>query len=235
MRTLQCVAFGGVSFAVFASTFSFTFCDNGFLLRATINPLNCFVAGGTPIEAIIAAREAGGPFLSFYDFCLRVDRKAVNKRALEALVKAGREVGFKVPVVVRLEGTNVVKAREILSAARTAPSLEVLRAQRERAFSGLDVETSVLTIIGTVVISMRHVLEERNGPRMEAMRPEQIEIVVGLSSESVTHHHHPVFEGAASQWALPVRVSLGRCRRSSQVRAPEAAPPSSCRKRGRCL
>jgi succinyl-CoA synthetase beta subunit len=37
----------------------------------------------------------------------------------EALVKAGREVGFKVPVVVRLEGTNVQKAREILAAARS--------------------------------------------------------------------------------------------------------------------
>jgi succinyl-CoA synthetase beta subunit len=35
----------------------------------------------------------------------------------EALVKAGREVGFKIPVVVRLEGTNVEKAREILKAA----------------------------------------------------------------------------------------------------------------------
>jgi succinyl-CoA synthetase beta subunit len=36
----------------------------------------------------------------------------------EALVTAGREVGFKVPVVVRLEGTNVDKAREILKAAQ---------------------------------------------------------------------------------------------------------------------
>jgi succinyl-CoA synthetase beta subunit len=36
----------------------------------------------------------------------------------EALVKAGREVGFRVPVVVRLEGTNVEKAREILKAAK---------------------------------------------------------------------------------------------------------------------
>lgn len=36
----------------------------------------------------------------------------------EALVKAGREVGFKVPVVVRLEGTNVDRAREILKAAQ---------------------------------------------------------------------------------------------------------------------
>jgi succinyl-CoA synthetase beta subunit len=35
----------------------------------------------------------------------------------DALVKAGREVGFKIPVVVRLEGTNVEKAREILKAA----------------------------------------------------------------------------------------------------------------------
>ncbi len=36
----------------------------------------------------------------------------------EALVKAGREVGFQVPVVVRLEGTNVEKARQILNGVR---------------------------------------------------------------------------------------------------------------------
>jgi succinyl-CoA synthetase beta subunit len=43
----------------------------------------------------------------------------------EALVKAGREVGFKVPVVVRLEGTNVDKAREILQAAhKELPTLQ---------------------------------------------------------------------------------------------------------------
>jgi succinyl-CoA synthetase beta subunit len=35
-------------------------------------------------------------------------------RIADALVKAGREVGFKVPVVVRLEGNEVEKAREIL-------------------------------------------------------------------------------------------------------------------------
>src|SRR5438067_10682629 len=35
----------------------------------------------------------------------------------DALVKAGREVGFKVPVVVRLEGSNVEKARRVLEAA----------------------------------------------------------------------------------------------------------------------
>jgi succinyl-CoA synthetase beta subunit len=51
-------------------------------------------------------------------------------RIAEALVKAGREVGFKVPVVVRLEGNEVEKAREILNgvkselpAIRVAPGL----------------------------------------------------------------------------------------------------------------
>lgn len=43
----------------------------------------------------------------------------------EALVQAGREVGFKVPVVVRLEGTNVERAREILESAKTElPTLQ---------------------------------------------------------------------------------------------------------------
>ena len=50
--------------------------------------------GASAIEAIVAAREGrsgegGGPFHSLFDFCLRVDRKAVNKRAVEALIKAG--------------------------------------------------------------------------------------------------------------------------------------------------
>src|SRR5436305_5376288 len=35
----------------------------------------------------------------------------------DALVQAGRKIGFKVPVVVRLEGTNVDKARQILKEA----------------------------------------------------------------------------------------------------------------------
>jgi succinyl-CoA synthetase beta subunit len=43
----------------------------------------------------------------------------------DALVKAGREVGFKIPVVVRLEGTNVEQARKILAAAHSEmPTLQ---------------------------------------------------------------------------------------------------------------
>jgi DNA polymerase-3 subunit alpha len=45
--------------------------------------------GQGAIEAIVAARQEGGPFKSVFDFCARVDRGRVNKRVVEALVKAG--------------------------------------------------------------------------------------------------------------------------------------------------
>jgi len=45
--------------------------------------------GKAAIEAIVAAREAGGPFADLFDFCRRVDKRLVNRRAVEALVRAG--------------------------------------------------------------------------------------------------------------------------------------------------
>lgn len=45
--------------------------------------------GQLAIEAIVKAREEGGPFTSLYDFCVRVDRQRINKRTVEALIKAG--------------------------------------------------------------------------------------------------------------------------------------------------
>ena len=54
--------------------------------------------GQLAIEAIVAAREGRGegpsgseegPFKSLFDFCRRVDRSRLNKRTVEALIKAG--------------------------------------------------------------------------------------------------------------------------------------------------
>ena len=45
--------------------------------------------GHSAVEMIIASREAEGPFESIWDFCERVDSRAVNKRAIECLVKCG--------------------------------------------------------------------------------------------------------------------------------------------------
>ncbi|WP_371189026.1 DNA polymerase III subunit alpha [Thalassotalea maritima] len=45
--------------------------------------------GEGPIEAIIDARQQGGPFHDLFDFCARVNLKKINKRVLERLIKAG--------------------------------------------------------------------------------------------------------------------------------------------------
>ena len=45
--------------------------------------------GEGPIEAIISAREQGGPFVDLFDFCARLDLKKTNRRVLERLIKSG--------------------------------------------------------------------------------------------------------------------------------------------------
>jgi succinyl-CoA synthetase beta subunit len=73
------------------------------------------VGGGVTAEAAIEAfriilsdPKVKGILVNIFGGIAKCDLIA------EALAKAGREVGFKVPVVVRLEGTNADKAREIL-------------------------------------------------------------------------------------------------------------------------
>ena len=45
--------------------------------------------GEAAVENIVAARKEGGPFTDLFDFCRRVDKRVVNRRAIEALIKAG--------------------------------------------------------------------------------------------------------------------------------------------------
>jgi DNA polymerase-3 subunit alpha len=44
--------------------------------------------GQGAVEEILRARQAG-PFTSLFDFCRRIDRRAVNKRSIEALIRVG--------------------------------------------------------------------------------------------------------------------------------------------------
>ncbi|MGM0434627.1 MAG: OB-fold nucleic acid binding domain-containing protein, partial [Pseudomonadota bacterium] len=68
------------------SEFSFTVNDDGQVVYGlgAIKGL-----GEGPIESIAAAREEGGAFRDMFDFCARVDMRKVNKRAIEALIRAG--------------------------------------------------------------------------------------------------------------------------------------------------
>ena len=45
--------------------------------------------GESAIAAIVAARDAAGPYTDLFDFCERVDKRLVNRRVIEALVRAG--------------------------------------------------------------------------------------------------------------------------------------------------
>lgn len=45
--------------------------------------------GRSVVEALVAEREANGPFVDLLDFCKRIDSHKLNRRVLEALVRAG--------------------------------------------------------------------------------------------------------------------------------------------------
>ncbi|MCZ6634979.1 MAG: DNA polymerase III subunit alpha [bacterium] len=47
------------------------------------------------VEAIVKARDEGGPFETLFDFCKRIDLHATNRRAIESLIQAGALDGLE--------------------------------------------------------------------------------------------------------------------------------------------
>jgi DNA polymerase-3 subunit alpha len=45
--------------------------------------------GEAALSVIIKARDTGGPFTDLFDFCRRIDKRVVNRRVIEALIRAG--------------------------------------------------------------------------------------------------------------------------------------------------
>ncbi|SMC21921.1 DNA polymerase-3 subunit alpha [Andreprevotia lacus DSM 23236] len=45
--------------------------------------------GEGAVDMIVRERELNGPYLDIFDFCRRTDKKEVNKRVIEALIRAG--------------------------------------------------------------------------------------------------------------------------------------------------
>ncbi len=85
------------------------------------NPANFLDVGGTAtletvteaFKIILSDDKVEGVLVNIFGGIMQCDVIA------EAIVTAAKEVGFTVPLVVRLEGTNVDAAREILRAAQT--------------------------------------------------------------------------------------------------------------------
>ena len=83
-------------------------------------PANFLDVGGSATEEAITEAfriilddpNVKGVLVNIFGGIMQCDKVA------RAIVNAAKEVGFKVPLVVRLEGTNVEPAREIIDAAK---------------------------------------------------------------------------------------------------------------------
>lgn len=132
-------------------------------------------------EIVAAADVAKGSFYNHFadkDVFAREIGAAVRRQAEEAVSRANADIADAAVRVARalcvfirfaIEHRDSAQLLWRLNSGATIADApvnrglreEVLRAHHQRTFAALDVETSVLTIMGTVVISMRHVLEER--------------------------------------------------------------------------
>ena len=92
--------------------------------------------GEQAIEAIVAAREAGGPFRDLFDFCRRVDKRHVNRRAVEALVKSGAFDTME-PRRAMLLASVGVALTEAEKAERSAAQVSLFGDSREEAGQAL--------------------------------------------------------------------------------------------------
>lgn len=90
--------------------------------------------GQGAIDSIVGARESGEAFTSLYDFCVRVDSRLVNRRAIESLIKSGCFDSLGQPRAQLFKGLDLVLEK-------------ASRAQKER----LSGQTSFLALADSTV------------------------------------------------------------------------------------
>jgi DNA polymerase-3 subunit alpha len=91
--------------------------------------------GEGAVEVVRAARAAGGPFVSLAEFCQRVDTRRVNRKVMEALVKAGAFDGIAA-------ANQVSRAKMFLA---IGPAVDAAAASQRERDSG---QTSLLSRFG---------------------------------------------------------------------------------------
>ncbi len=93
--------------------------------------------GVAAIESIVAARRTG-PFLGLADFCARIDKQRVNRRVIEALIRAGA-----------FDRLDPDRAHLIASLGRTLEDAErtAAHAGQENLFGGADTALPALALV----------------------------------------------------------------------------------------
>ncbi len=110
--------------------------------------------GVAAIDSIIEAKEKGGNFESLSDFCKRIDSRAVNKKVIESLIKAGAFDSFGQGRAYKLSILGKVLGR-------------VAAEQRERANG----QEMLFTFQSTVTSNQ---LTEESDVEIEEFPPEQL-------------------------------------------------------------
>jgi DNA polymerase-3 subunit alpha len=85
--------------------------------------------GEGSIEAIVAERNANGPFKDFLDFCLRVDTQNTNRKVMESLIYAGAFQNF---------GTKSSLLRILPEYVEAAGSYQKMKKIGQNSLFGLD-------------------------------------------------------------------------------------------------
>jgi DNA polymerase-3 subunit alpha len=101
--------------------------------------------GRAAIESIVEAREdgkGGRPFTDLFDFCRRVDKRLVNRRCLEALVRAGA-----------FDAANPNRASLLASAGRAIEAAE--QADRDSSQNSLFGESDPAHTAGLVLVESK--------------------------------------------------------------------------------
>ncbi|MBK1693968.1 DNA polymerase III subunit alpha [Chromatium weissei] len=86
-------------------------------------------AGESAIKSIIEVRDAGGAFSDLWDFCCRIDFHKVNRRVIEALIRAGAldELGEN-RATLMLQLPLALKAAEQRNSTKTAGLVDLFGA-----------------------------------------------------------------------------------------------------------
>lgn len=79
--------------------------------------------GEGAIQIIVEARKAG-PFKDLFDFCARVDRRQVNRRSIEALIRAGAFDGIATDAAKGLVNNYDARATLLASLSRAIEAAE---------------------------------------------------------------------------------------------------------------
>ncbi len=147
--------------------------------------------GEAAIESVLAARSAG-PFDGLADFCLRVDKHRVNRRVIEALVRAGA-----------FDSLDPDRARLIAALGRTLDG-----AEREQAHAG---QESLFGGAGTALPALAEVAYAGWSER-ERLANERIALGYCFSGHLFTE-----FEAEARRIAPTRLVDMKQARESVRI------------------